>query len=149
MGSCTSSTCATSCKIGCYSSCHFDCGKSCHTDCIGTCSASCEYGCGEACTGMVTKSTYRTLPVIAVSADPEPDHVVQDPQTTQTVYNQPFANTPNAVNIDPDYYTKFNLKDKFGNGTNARIEKNDTVKKAGYFSGPDATGNGYPTVKNV
>ena len=94
---------------------------------------------------MVTKSTYRTLPVIAVSADPAPDHVVRDPQTTQTVYNQPFANTPNAVNTDPDYYTKFNLKQKFGN---TRIEKNDTVKKAGYFSGPDATKNGYPTVKN-
>ena len=48
-------------------------------------------------------------------------------------------------NEDDDYYTKFNLKQKFGN---TRIEKNDTVKNAGYFSGPDATGNGYPAVKN-
>ena len=123
LGSCKTSTCATNCAIGCFNTCFATCGKSCKNDCIGSCNASCEYGCGEACTGMVTKSTYKIPAVSAPVEDPEPNHTINDEHTTQKVYNQDFATTQNAVNVDPDYYTKFNKEN---------ITRFDTVEKVGY-----------------
>ena len=93
---------------------------------------------------MTTKSTYRTSPRIPLSKDTEPNHVINDFNTEQKVYNQSFANTQNATNIDdPDYYKKFKLTERFGN---TKIDKNHTVRNSGYDSGPGASG--YPKVEN-
>ena len=114
LGSCSQDTCSFTCSTGCSNTCYNSCGVSCVDSCSDTCVDGCKFGCSDSCKGMVTKSIPYNAKVFNYGEIDEPPHNLNDkdpsmypnkkgydPNHPDTIYDDDFATSDNALNDAP------------------------------------------------